>query len=83
MYIAYYHWTPTLSLPVKYHISLLMTPKNPNMMSKESWHYHVVDHLAMDNSSEGVWIFEARKSYSQLTRHRCPTAWEGTSLGIR
>ena len=69
MYIAYYHRTPTPSLPAKYHTSLLMVPKNSTMMSKESWRYHVVDRLAMDgDSSEGVWIFEARKSYSRSTR---------------
>lgn len=35
----------TPSLPVKYHTSLLMTPKNPNSMAitKECWHFHMVD----------------------------------------
>ena len=67
MYIAYYDRTPTPSLPVKYHTSLLMTPKNCTLMAKESWRYHVVDRSAM-GSSEAVWVFEARKSYSRSTR---------------
>ncbi|KAF8800798.1 hypothetical protein BYT27DRAFT_7245531 [Phlegmacium glaucopus] len=71
MYIAYYHRTPTPSLPVKYHTSLLMTPKNPNTMDtvKKCWRYHVMDRVAPpgDNAG-GYWIFEARRAYARSSR---------------
>ena len=70
MYIAYYHRTPTPSLPVKFHTSFLMTPKNPNSVAtvKECWRYHVVDRSAKDSEDGGYWIFQARRAFSRSSK---------------
>ena len=68
MYIAFYHRTPTPSLPVKYHTSLLIAPKNPDTMAtaKECWRYHVVDRTAPPGDpAKAYWVFEARKAFAR------------------
>jgi hypothetical protein len=69
MYVAYYYRTPTPSLPVKYHSSLLLTPKNPNTMdtTKKCLLYHIVDRAAPGDVAGGYWIFEARPAYARST----------------
>ena len=78
IYIAYYRRTPTPSLPVKYHTSLLMTPKNSTMMSKDIMQWTVW----MVTAVKGFGFLKP-KSYARSTRLAGHTAWEGTSLGIR
>ena len=70
LYIGYYNRLTTPSLPVKFHTSLLMTPKNPDSLTtvKECWRYHVVDRSANGSKDEGHWIFEARKAYSRSSK---------------
>ena len=70
MYIAYYHRTPTPSLPVRFHSSLLMTPKNPDTMdtAKQSYRYHVVDRDAPGDEAEGYWVFEAKSAYARTSK---------------
>lgn len=70
MYIAYYHRTPTPSLPVPFHTSLLMTPKNPDTMEtvKQSRLYHVVDRDAPGEEAEAYWKFEARPAYARSSK---------------
>ena len=70
MYIAYYHRTPTPSLPVPFHTSLLMTPKKPDTMdtAKQSRRYHVVDRVAPGEVAEAYWVFEARPAYARSNK---------------
>ena len=70
MYIAYYHRTPTPSLPVQFHSSLMITPKNPNTMDtvKQSYRYHVVDRIAPPgDKAKGYWMFDARSAYARTS----------------
>ena len=71
MYIAYYHRIPTPSLPVHFHSSLLITPKNPNTMdtAKRSRRYHIVDHVAPPgDDAVAYWMFEARSAYARSNK---------------
>jgi hypothetical protein len=71
MYIAYYHRTPTPSLPVKYHTSLLIAPKNPNTTAttKECWRYHVIDRSAPPgDAAKAYWVFEARMAFARSSK---------------
>ena len=71
MYIAYSHRTPTPSLPVPFHTSLLMTPKNPNTMdtTKQSRRYHVADRVAPPgDEAVAYWVFEARHAYARSSK---------------